>query len=154
MFKLKSEEFGYTKGILFFINLTLLAFIINCIMGIGTAPIGTDKLILLLIQHIYYVIILILIRSILVTTIKKDPFSNGNIQKLRIIGFMLCGMEVLIVLIIGLFSFTNIELIIEPVIEPGSFYKGGDFIAGGIILAISEVFRTGKKLKEESELTV
>lgn len=106
--------------------------------------------------------VIYLLRKIVGTTVKGDPFVKENGRRLRIIGIMF----IIVPLVLQAWQKYLVSSVISSVrIENVSLTTGsvtGSIIgilpisltAGLFFLALSEVFRIGASLKEENEMTV
>lgn len=89
------------------------------------------------------------LRKVFATLTAGDPFHPDNIRRLRLIGFVLAGMEV------GRYLLQAVLMAVAP---------GADSQLGGVnitvwfavlvVFVLAEVFREGARLRREAELTI
>lgn len=108
--------------------------------------------------YVSLLVIVILIRKIIGTIHVGNPFTKENGIRIRIISMLIIFLPVWIVLLRYIIKFNLPE---NLTINGMGIYMHAfrfDFIStltiGLVVMAIGEVFITGAKLKEESELTV
>lgn len=89
------------------------------------------------------------LRSVFATLTAGDPFHTENIRRLRLIGFVLAGMEI------------ARHLFEAAMSEMGASRDGSDagisitaWFAVLVIFVLAEVFREGARLRNEAELTI
>lgn len=89
------------------------------------------------------------LRRVFGTLIAGDPFQPDNIPRLRLIGFVLAGME------LGRYALNTMLLAIAPDMgwEMDGFNITGWFSVL-VVFVLAEVFREGARLRREAELTI
>jgi len=89
------------------------------------------------------------LRRVFATLTAGDPFDPENVRRLRLIGFVLGGME------IARYAF---GVIFEAVAPDVSRLEGGinltAWFAVLVVFVLAEVFREGARLRREAELTI
>lgn len=89
------------------------------------------------------------LRKVFATLIAGDPFQPDNIPRLRLIGFVLAGMEV------ARYVLNTLLMAIAP--DMGWDIAGFNITAWFSVLVVfvlAEVFREGARLRREAELTI
>jgi len=88
------------------------------------------------------------LRRIFLTLMAGDPFHPDNVRRLRVIGLMLAGLEVLRYLVWGLGSrLPGIDKV-EPHLSLTAWFSVL------VVFVLAEVFREGARLRREAELTI
>ncbi len=127
-------------------------------LGIRTGSRGLVLGYVALIGHWVVLLIAVLyqIRRLLRVLAAGRPFASDNAGRVRMIGYLLIGIELLrtvLLLVISSIAKANINvagLTIESSFRPNL----GLLLAGGAVLLIAEVFRQGSAMHEEQSLTV
>lgn len=83
-------------------------------------------------------------------------FEKRNFQLLRILGYSLMGLWLLMVIYMQIFKYTMVNSFSFKLIETGgdSRWFGGIFVGGLFTLVLAQVFLKGRELEEENELTI
>jgi hypothetical protein len=89
------------------------------------------------------------LRRVFATLIAGDPFQPDNIPRLRLIGFVLAGME------LARYALNALLLAIAPAMgwEINGFNVTVWFSVL-VVFVLAEVFREGARLRREAELTI
>lgn len=122
---------------------------------------------------IVYVVILAglfdLMRRLFRNVARGDSFSPGSVRLVRIVGVSLIGLSLASLVSDHLLSMTVAEYFNQRAAHGGvapfrligvssadgmTFELNSYFFSGLLVLALSEVFRQGLKLKQDSELTI
>lgn len=150
---------GLGALVLFTIGGLLLSFNPELIKGINISGDGGrisakgPMLVAVLVYGLLYVGALLAIvrhlRRVFATLTAGDPFHPDNIKRLRLVGFVLAGME------IGRYCFQAVLTAIAP--EADKTLDGVNFttwFAVLVVFVLAEVFREGARLRREAELTI
>lgn len=89
------------------------------------------------------------LRRIFVTLTTGDPFHPDNVQRLRLIGLMLAGLEVGRYLVWGLFAW-----LLPEVDRDRTTLNLTSWFSVLVVFVLAEVFREGARLRREAELTI
>ena len=83
-------------------------------------------------------------------------FEKRNFQLLRMLGYSLMGLWLIMVLYMQIFNYTLVNSFSFELIEisNNSRWFGGIFIGGLFTLVLSHIFLKGMQLEEENELTI
>ena len=83
-------------------------------------------------------------------------FEKRNFQLLRMLGYSLMGLWLIMVLYMQIFNYTVVNSFTFEMIEisNNSRWFGGIFIGGLFTLVLSHIFLKGMQLEEENELTI
>lgn len=94
---------------------------------------------------------------ILSTVTKKNPFQYVNVQRIRMIGYIIIGgtfIKAFVSTWLGIIEkdFLRIPYVTIETYHDMDYYSM--IFTGLVILVLSEIFRKGAKLKEDSDLTI
>jgi hypothetical protein len=101
-------------------------------------------------------IFVIILRRIAATVVAGDPFADANIDRIRAIGVLTIGLWVF---------YGSMQLGLEMLVAETSTMPGFDLVSWGewdfyflvlgvVIIGLAEVFRYGKQLQSDVDLTV
>jgi hypothetical protein len=88
------------------------------------------------------------LRRIFLTLMAGDPFHPDNVRRLRVIGLMLAGLELLRYLVWALGSALPGINKVEPRLSLTAWFSVL------VVFVLAEVFREGARLRREAELTI
>ena len=96
------------------------------------------------------------IRMLLRTLAAGKPFASDNAARVRMIGYLIIGIELLRAIIFSIISsIAKANLDVASLAIESSFRPNlGMLFAGGVVLLIAEVFRQASAMHEEQSLTV
>ncbi|MDI6901586.1 MAG: DUF2975 domain-containing protein [Anaerosomatales bacterium] len=100
--------------------------------------------------------VLSLLRRVLATVVEGDPFAEANVRRIRTIGLLVIIFELLRQTV----GFAIEALVMSTTEMPGftlqAVYEGSLTIifVGLVVVVLSEVFRYGRQLQLDSDLTV
>lgn len=165
---LRNNKFGYTKflrgimaismganGFLFILGIFISLFTTELI-NYQNGSIYINQLARYLDNGIYFLICFFM-WLVLNTVLKNHPFENINISRLKKLGFILIGIDVLILLnmfflpiILNYDSYTFLmEIVSNMVMKPYI-----NTIIGIFAISVGEIINVGNRIKQENELTV
>lgn len=95
------------------------------------------------------IVILSRLRKVFATLTAGDPFQPENIPRLRLIGFVLAGME------LARYALNTLLLAIAPTLSWDiDGFNITVWFSVLVVFVLAEVFREGARLRREAELTI
>lgn len=92
------------------------------------------------------------VRAVFVTLTRGDPFHPQNARRLRLIGLILAGLEILNQLASDIVFMLLPDGVGEHGLSLGLNLTA--WFSVGVVLVLAEVFREGARLRREAELTI
>jgi hypothetical protein len=93
------------------------------------------------------------LKRVFKTLIQGDPFQPENVRRLRSIGFVLGGLELLSYVVRGVLSWWSLRQDLD-FRQVGEDFNLTIWFAVLVVLVLAEVFREGARLRREAELTI
>lgn len=96
------------------------------------------------------------LRRVFATLTQGDPFRPENVRRLRLIGFMLGGLELLSYLVRAAVRWAERTQVAEnlELQSGGQGFNPTIWFAVLVVFVLAEVFREGARLRREAELTI